>query len=158
MKKKSYILSFLVLVSCTSNTIFEKPEDLIPKDTMSILVQEMLIASSAQYIKNKNLERNVNYMPFVYDRFQIDSVRFQKSNMYYMSKVDEYREIFEDAKNSLEKRKAVFDKMKTVKDSLRRDSIKKVKNFKKGLKKIDTLPKGLQIKDTLKRTAIKPIS
>ena len=158
MKKTSYIFLFLVLVSCTSNTIFEKPEDLIPKDTMSILVQEMLIASSAQYIKNKNLERNINYMPFVYDRFQIDSVRFQKSNMYYMSKVDEYREIFEDAKNSLEKRKAVFDKMKTVKDSLRRDSIKKVKNFKKGLKRIDTLPEGLKVKDTLKRTVIQPIS
>ena len=75
-----------------------------------------------------------------------------------MSKVDEYREIFEDAKNSLEKRKAVFDKMKTVKDSLRRDSIKKVKNFKKGLKKIDTLPEGLKVKDSLKKTVIQPIS
>ncbi len=143
MRNTSYFLLFFFLVSCTSNTIFEKPEDLIPKDTMSILIQEMLIASSAEYIKNKNLERNVNYMPLVYDRFKIDSVRFQKSNEYYMSKIDEYQEIFEDVKNSIEQQKAKLDKLKTEKDSLRLDSIKMRKKYKQELKKLDTLPKNL---------------
>lgn len=131
MKKLSYLLAFLILGSCTSNTIFEKPTDLIPKDTMSLLVQEMMIASSATYIKNKNMERNINYMPLVYERFQIDSVRFQTSNLYYMSKVDEYKLIFEDAKNSLKEQKAYFDNIKSTKDSLRLDSIKRNKDLKK---------------------------
>ncbi|MEN8834828.1 MAG: DUF4296 domain-containing protein [Polaribacter sp.] len=151
MKKLSYILAFLILGSCTSNTIFEKPKDLIPKDTMSLLVQEMMIASSATYIKNKNMERNMNYMPLVYERFQIDSVRFQTSNLYYMSKIDEYKLIFEDAKNSLKEQKAYFDNIKSTKDSLRLDSIKRNKELKKdldsvrkALKLIDSIPKKIK--------------
>lgn len=148
MKKLSYLLAFLILGSCTSNTIFEKPTDLIPKDTMSLLVQEMMIASSATYIKNKNMERNINYMPLVYERFQIDSVRFQTSNLYYMSKIDEYKLIFEDAKNSLKKQKAYFDKIKSTKDSLRLDSIKRNKDLKKN---IDSVSKVLKLKDSIPR-------
>ena len=44
MKKLSYLLVFIFLVSCTSNTIFKEPKDLIPKDTMSLLLQDMMIA------------------------------------------------------------------------------------------------------------------
>lgn len=141
MKNTLYILLFTFLVSCTSNTIFEKPENLIPKDTMSLLVQEMSIATSAKYINNKNLEKRVNYMPLVYERFGIDSIRFQTSNLYYMSKIDLYQEIFADAKTNLEKRKSYFDKIKRTKDSLRADSIQNKKNF--DTKKI--------LKDTIKK-------
>ena len=57
MKKISSIFLFIFLVSCTSNTIFKEPKDLIPKDTMSLLIQEMMIASSAKNVKNINLEK-----------------------------------------------------------------------------------------------------
>lgn len=138
MKKISYLLIFTFLTSCTSNTIFEKPKDLIPKDTMSLLVQEMMIASSSKFIKNKNLERKINYMPLVYDLFKIDSIRFQTSNLYYMSKIDDYQAIFEDAKADLERKKAILDDLKKTKDSLRTDSIK---NSNKKPILIDTLLK-----------------
>ena len=128
------------MLSCTSNTIFEKPKDLIPKDTMSLIIQELMIASSAKFIKNKSLEKNVNYMPFVYDNFKIDSLRFDASNTYYISKVDAYEDILTDAKNNLEKRKEQVTKLKGTQDSLRRDSIKKAKSpLKKLDKEIDSL-------------------
>lgn len=122
MKNLIYISVILLLYSCTSNTIFEKPEDLIPKDSMSLLIQEMNIASSSRYIKNKNLEKNINYMTLVYDRFRIDSIRFQTSNLYYMSKVDLYQEILNDAKTSLKEQKEYFDSIKKSKDSIRKGS------------------------------------
>ena len=132
MKKFSYALIFVFLVSCTSNTIFEKPKDLIPLDTMSLLIQELTIASSAKYMKNKNNEKNINYMPYVFEVFKIDSLRFQNSNLYYMSKIDMYKNILSDAKMSLEKRKAAYKEI----DSLRKDSIKKSKI---PLSKLDTI-------------------
>lgn len=135
-----------MLCSCTSNTIFEKPKDLIPKDTMSLLVQEMMVASSATFIKNKDMERNINYMPLVYDKFKIDSVRFQTSNLYYMSKIDEYKLIFEEAKNSLKQQKEYYDKIKSRKDSIRQDSIKRTKDLKK---KKDSLDPTLELKNPL---------
>ncbi len=152
MKKLSYLLLGFLLVSCTSNTIFEEPKDLIPRDTMSLLVQEMMIASSSKFVKNKNLQKKINYMTFVYDRFKIDSARFQTSNYYYMSKIDLYQKIFEDAKLSLENRKAFFDRKKTRIDSLRNDSVKKVRKEKLKLIKIKDSIKKLkleQLKDSL---------
>tara|TARA_R110002153_G_scaffold70814_3_gene185683 strand:- start:6852 stop:7358 length:507 start_codon:yes stop_codon:yes gene_type:complete len=139
MKNLSYLFVFLFLVSCTSNTILKEPEDLIPKDSMRLLIQEMMIASSAKYVKNKNLETKIEYMSLVYDQFKIDSVRFQTSNLYYMSKIDVYQEIFEDAKASLEKQKKVYDDRVTRKDSIRNDSLKKLMDTKKRISIQDSL-------------------
>lgn len=147
MKKINYLLISIFLASCTSNTIFEKPENLIPKDTMSLLIQELMIATSAKYVKNKNLQKDVNYMPFVFDRFKIDSTRFQTSNMYYMSKIDLYQEILRDAKTQLEKQKEILNKIQTKKDSIRADSLLKTREKKK-LKVVDSLG-NKKIKDTL---------
>jgi hypothetical protein len=127
MKNISYLLIFVFLVSCTSNTIFEKPKDLIPKDTMSLLIQEMMIASSAKHVKNKNFERKIEYMSLVYDQFKIDSTRFQTSNLYYMSKIDVYQEIFVNAKVRLEKQKAFYEEINNKKDSIGIDSLKKIR-------------------------------
>ncbi|MEN8965370.1 MAG: DUF4296 domain-containing protein [Polaribacter sp.] len=124
MKNISHIILLLLLFSCTSNTIFKKPKDLIPKDTMSLLIQDMMVASSAKFIKNKHLQKNINYMAFIYDRYLIDSLRFQTSNLYYTSKIDEYEEIINDVNVQLEKKKAYYKGVKAERDSLKRDSIK----------------------------------
>jgi hypothetical protein len=123
MRQISYFFLFMFFASCTSNTIFEKPKDLIPKDTMSLLLQEMMISSSAKFIKNKNNQKNINYMPFVYENFKIDSTRFKSSNYYYMSKIDVYQEILENAQNGIVSRRDVLTNIKTVLDSIKKDSI-----------------------------------
>ncbi|MGB0879334.1 MAG: DUF4296 domain-containing protein [Polaribacter sp.] len=146
---KNYCLFFCVfaLVSCTSNTIFKAPKDLIPKDTMRLLIQEMMIASSAKSIKNINLEKKISYMPFVYDKFKIDSVRFQNSNFYYMTKIDVYQEIFTDAKTALQKKKEELSNLKKRLDSIRRDSIQIFED--KDLKR-KNLPKNRTFNEVLK--------
>jgi len=141
MKKISYFFIFTFFISCTSNTIFEKPKDLIPRDTMSLLLQEMMIASSAKFIKNKKRQKNINYMPFVYDKFKIDSTRFDISNYYYMSKIDVYQEILESAKDSLESRNDLFKKTQTRLDAIRKDSIDCLKSNQKKLDSLKSLGK-----------------
>jgi hypothetical protein len=136
MKKISYLLIFIFLASCTSNTIFEKPKDLIPRDTMTLLVQDMMIASSAKFVKNINKQQKVNYMAFVYDKYKIDSLRFQTSNLYYTSKLDLYQEIIADIKRDLETKKDFYNNLSKRIDSIRRDSIKKIDI---ALKKLDSI-------------------
>ena len=133
MKKISCLFIFIIFISCTSNTIFEEPKDLIPRDTMSLLLQEMMIAASAKFINNKNGQKNINYMPFVYDRFKIDSTRFDISNYYYMSKIDIYQEILEQAKTNLESRNNVFKKRQKRVEAIRKDSLDCIKSNQKGL-------------------------
>jgi len=153
MKKLSFLLLFVFLISCTSNTIFEKPKDLIPRDTMSLLIQDMMIASSAKFVKNINKQKKINYMSFVYDKYKIDSLRFQNSNFYYISKIDLYEEIITDAKVKLEKKKKFYSNLKKTQDSIKKNKRKKKLdtlylsyidttkiNFKKGLNLKNKVP------------------
>jgi len=153
MKKLSFLLLFIFLISCTSNTIFEKPKDLIPRDTMSLLIQDMMIASSAKFVKNINKQKKINYMSFVYDKYKIDSLRFQNSNFYYISKIDLYEEIITDAKVKLEKKKKFYSNLKKTQDSIKKNKRKKKLdtlylsyidttkiNFKKGLNLKNKVP------------------
>ncbi len=102
---KIYRLAFLLLVfvlACQGKTHIEKPENLIPPDVMEDLLYDMYVANGAVSVENVNEEKNINYMYFVSQKYQIDSVRFSISNDYYTSQVDEYSKILERVKTRLE--------------------------------------------------------
>ena len=149
MKRLGFLSVIFLLVSCTSNTIFEKPKDLIPRDSMVNLIQEMMIASSSKVVNNINSERDIQYMAFIYEKYKIDSARFNRSNTYYISTIDEYVKLFQEIKDSLEKKSNYFKRLKKQKDSLRRDSIIKLRR-KQSIKKDSINPQGrLKIADLL---------
>jgi len=149
MKKIIYIAILSVLViSCTSNTILKKPKDLIPKDEMVSIITDMLIASSAQQIKNKDLKRNVNYFPLIFEKYHIDSTRFKSSNFYYTSQIDEYDIILKEVKERLSAQKKIVDSIRKVEDSISR-----AKNIKPSFKKINSINPKRKIKlDSKKKT------
>ena len=66
-------------------------------------------------------------MAFVYEKYKIDSSRFNRSNTYYISTIDEYIKLFREVKDSLEKKSNSFKRLKKRKDSIRRDSIIKLR-------------------------------
>ncbi len=138
IKKITVILVIFLGFSCSSNTIYKEPKDLIPKDTMVSLLTDMMIATSAKNKKNKKLQRKINYMPLVYDTYKIDSVRFQKSNVYYMSNIEEYQEIFKQVQLTLETLQSKYKGEKKLKDSLFSLRVKKKRMYKKEIE-LDTL-------------------
>ena len=90
MNKFIYIFFIVIFMfSCTSNTILKKP-NLIPEDQMVDLLTDLFIAINAETTKNFQLERNVNYYPLIFEKYNIDSTRFKESNFYYTSRVDDY--------------------------------------------------------------------
>jgi len=119
MNKPLYIiiLSFL-LVACTSNTIIEKPDNLIPKDKMVDLMTDLLLATGARNIKNINEERKVNYFHLVFEKYNIDSTQFKESNFYYTSKIDDYDIMLKEVERRLKKLKLEFDKEREKQDSI----------------------------------------
>lgn len=119
MKSLRYFLPVLLLiVSCTGNTIYKKPKNLIPKDTMVILLSDMHIASAARYTLNKFNRKNINYMPYIYEKYQIDSTRFETSNIYYSSRIDEYDELLKAIKKRLQDKSAEVQKEINASDSI----------------------------------------
>lgn len=115
MKKLIFFFGLITLTSCTSNSIYEKPKDLIPKDTMIALLADLYIANTAFYEKNIHLEKKVNYSPFIYNKYKIDSLRFKNSNFYYTSKIDEYHELYKQVKVRLTKQEKALEKELSVK-------------------------------------------
>jgi len=109
MKKIGSLLIILVLFSCTENSIIEKPKDLIPKDTMVLLLTDLFIAKSAFTEKNLNNNRKINYMPLVYNKYKIDSARFISSNLFYTSKFEEYELIYKEVNEKLYSKKALLE-------------------------------------------------
>ncbi|WP_196887154.1 DUF4296 domain-containing protein [Aureivirga sp. CE67] len=112
MKKFIYILlAVFVFSSCKeSNTIFKEPENLIPKEKLIDLMVDMQIAQGAYSVKNKNQQKKIDYMPFVYEKYKIDSAQFSESIKYYITTVDEYSEIMYTAQKRLEDMREKVDK------------------------------------------------
>lgn len=125
MKKFLYIFAVFFIISCTSNTIYEKPKNLIPKDSMINLLTDMYIASSAKNYKNLNLQKRVNYTSLVYEKYNIDSTRFLESNIYYTSVIEEYTEMLDEVEKKLKIQQKIYTDSLNVKDSIRQIERKK---------------------------------
>lgn len=122
---------------------------------------DIYIANGTQTVKNKKLEKRINYFPFIYQKYNIDSVRFMKSNIYYTSKIEEYEEMFQKVEKKLFDIKAVLDPLSEgidpslpiyVKDSIRRTKTKKSIDDSLKFNKNNTLDKvkGFENKKKLK--------
>ena len=94
------------------------------------LLTDMLLADGGDNIKNLNLQRNVNYFPLVFEKHQIDTIRFKESSFYYTSRIDDYDEIFEQVDIRLKALKEKYTTEIKIADSLakkRRDSLRNIK-------------------------------
>jgi len=130
MNKFIYIafLGFF-LGACTSNTIIKKPKNLMPKEKMVDLLTDIFIADGGDHIKNLNLQRNVNYFPVIFEKHQIDTIRFKESNYYYTSRIDDYDEILRKVDTRLKALKQQYDTEVRANDSIARakkDSLRKI--------------------------------
>jgi len=148
MKNRITSLMLIILfASCKSNTIYDEPLDLIPKDSMMMLLKDLYLATAAKNIKNARQQKKVSYTTLVYNKYNIDSLRFNSSNLYYTSKIDVYEPMLNEITALLKKEQEFFTEAKKIKDSLYTDSllnnsIKIKKELKtEDIKKIDLLNK-----------------
>lgn len=145
MNKFIYILfiSFLMF-SCTSNTILKKPDNLIPEDKMVDLLTDLFLAINAENTKNLQLERQVNYYPLIFEKYNIDSTQFKESNFYYSSRIDEYDELLMKVEERLKALDMKYEILKRQEDSI----VEAEKNMKN--KVIDSI-------NNIKKRSVKPI-
>ncbi len=136
------LIWIFLFTACTSNTIYKKPADLIPKKQMVNLLTDMYLANAATNVKTKKLERNLDYMPLVYEKYGIDSLRFQTSNIYYMSHIDDYEAIYKKVDARLQKMLDTTEAAQKLKDSL-----KLLKKDKPSIEKMNILNKKLPLRE-----------
>lgn len=123
---------------CTSNTILKKPDNLLSKDKMADVLTDVLLADGGENIKNLNNKRKVNYFPIVYQKHQIDSLQFEESTAFYISRIDDYNDILKVVNKRLNSKKDELKALKKIEDSIKRAK-RELKRNRLQPKKQDTL-------------------
>lgn len=135
MRKLVLFLMGILILSCGEKVV-EKPENLIPKEKMADILHDLALMNAAKSAFSKTFDENgIEIMDFIYKKYQIDSVQFVESDLYYASIPLEYQSIYEDVEARIDKRKDLMDKnTKKRNDSIRkaqekrRDSIRSTKD------------------------------
>jgi hypothetical protein len=122
---------FLLLVSCGEKVI-EPPKNLISQEEMSSILYDLAILNGTKGTNPSILSKNnIELMPFIFEKYKIDSIQFTQSDLYYASIPLQYQTIYEAVEARLESEvKALEDEKKRKRDSTvnaskqRRDSLK----------------------------------
>lgn len=123
-KTISLVFITIALMSCTSNTIMKKPEDLIPKKEMINLMTDIYIANASFNVYNKYGERQRNYLSLVYEKYGVDSAIYNRSNLYYMSRIDEYEKMHKQVSEKIKEMKIEKEVEFRVYDSIKKSQKK----------------------------------
>ncbi len=120
MKKFGSLVLMISLLSCNEN-LLEKPDNLIPEAKMVEVLKDLAIVNAA---KSTNLavlhDNDIEPMPYIFEKYHIDSLQFVESDRYYASLPVEYERIYKKVESKLEKEVKIVEEAKRVKDSLTR--------------------------------------
>lgn len=112
----SLVLVVVAVVSCAEKLI-EKPENLIPEAKMTDILYDISLLVSA---KNSNkailVDNDIEVMDFIYKKYNVDSLQFVQSDLYYASEPVIYENMYValDERIEAEKNKRLEErKMKT---------------------------------------------
>ena len=137
---KNTIVLFLVLalsVSCQDLEKTKKPDDLIPEDKMiDILTELSLLHAARNYNKFKLEQTGIKPEEYIYDKFGIDSLQFERSNNYYAEQLTQYEVIYDSVKKRIQVMKSRLDSLREI-EIKREDSIKMAR--KDSIRLLDSL-------------------
>ncbi len=136
MRKVILLFVGILLFSCGEKVV-EKPENLIPKEKMVLILHDLAILNAAKSSARLELEkREIDVMEFLYREHKIDSAQFSQSDLYYASIPSEYQSIYEKVEALLEKKSTEIEDL----SKKRKDSLKEVreKPQEEKITKVDT--------------------
>ncbi|MDO6818411.1 DUF4296 domain-containing protein [Zobellia sp. 1_MG-2023] len=139
MKKLAAVLVFFMIISCNEQ-LLEKPENLIPREQMVAILQDLAVVNAAKTTNMQVLRDNdVEPMDYIFEKYNIDSLQLVESDRYYASLPVEYEKIYKEVEANLESEAKVLEEQKKVNDSLR-VAKEKLEREKAKAKANDTLP------------------
>ncbi len=115
----------VVLMAGCKEKLIDPPEDLISQDRMTEMLYDLAVLNGIKSTTQSLLPNyKIETMPYLYEKYGVDSVQFVQSDQYYASIPQVYQEMYEEIQNRLEEQVKVIDAARTQ----RNDSIKKIRN------------------------------
>ncbi|MDX1652171.1 MAG: DUF4296 domain-containing protein [Brumimicrobium sp.] len=107
MKLFFYSIAFvliLIFASCGYQLEkVEKPDDLIPKDTFELLLEDMMLLESYVRIDQNNVHQFhrplIQSSEIIFEKYGVDSSRYIRSMDYYAQKQEILLEMYENIQN-----------------------------------------------------------
>ncbi len=144
MKKIAFILIIMFIGACAEN-LLEKPDNLIAKEKMVDILNDLAILNAAKNSNSKVLiQHGLDPMPFIYTKYDIDSLQFVNSDRYYASLPEEHEKIYLAVEAKLNQEKERLISAKSLQDSL--NKIKAQLDLEKRQKIKDSLLKNIHKK------------
>ena len=143
------LLVFLSFSSCQDVKKVEKPDNLIPEAKMIDVLTEMALVHAARNYNKKKLESTgIEPEKYIFEKFNIDSLQFERSNDYYSDQYNDYERIYDSVKVRLQILKKRLDSIRDIEVKIE-DSIKQAR--KDSIKALDSLNiDSLEVRDSLK--------
>lgn len=118
----------------------EKPENLIPKEKMILILNDLAIVNAAKVTNAQILmKQKIEPTTYIFTKYGIDSIQFVESDRYYASIPEEHEEIYMGVEAKLETERDHIAEIKRIKDSIK---AVEMKSTRKGLISKDSLPKN----------------
>ena len=144
MKKVAVLMGLMVLLACT-DTAIKKPEKLIDETVMSAIIYDLAVMDGMKS-RNQSLSKSES-SEYIYKKYNIDSLQFSQSDLYYASDVEAYEKMYQRVTQQLQSNKAAIDSLiASTKDSKNVKSIETRGNIEIPAKRRDSLRKGSFIK------------
>jgi len=111
MRIVATVFFLIVLVSC-SQTVIDKPENLIDEDKMVTILYDLALLEAMNSQKPAILDSNqVDVTKYIYKKHKIDSMQFAVSSQYYASDIENYKSMYEKVAERLDEKKAVVESL-----------------------------------------------
>ncbi|MFS4494247.1 DUF4296 domain-containing protein [Maribacter sp. 2308TA10-17] len=139
MKKIILFLLITCFFSCAEK-LMEKPDNLISKERMVEILNDLAIINAAKSTNAKLLQDyDLEPTKYIFEKYDIDSLQFVESDRYYASIPEEHEEIYIAVEAKLEVEKERLQTAKKIKDSL---TAARKKEFRRKKKLKDSLLKN----------------
>jgi hypothetical protein len=111
-------------MGCQNIQYPERPKDLIPEDKMVEVLIDVHLFNAAKSVNRLPLQQTgMTPHQFIYEKHDIDSIQYEKSNAFYGAHLNRYERIHSRVKDFLENKKTEIDTV-IVREKRKQDSIK----------------------------------
>ncbi len=108
-----YLILLLVLLSSCSTRMMEPPEDLIEESVFSDILYDVAVLKAVHSTSPATLEsQGILIMPYIYEKYDVDSLQLINSNKYYSTLGDRYFKLFESIETRLAEKSEVIDSLR----------------------------------------------
>jgi len=117
---KSIAFLLIILFFACAEKLIEKPKNLIPKEKMVLILNDLAIVNAAKVTNAKILTQyGIEPTEYIFKKYDIDSIQFVESDRYYASMPEEHEEIYVAVETKLEDEKERIVVTKKISDSLK---------------------------------------